>query len=101
MSIVDNVREPGKPGLSPGPARLIGLLAALAVSLGQIAVLATMMLGLSARLAAEAARHGAPLWWQETNDWLVWPVVVSFFLPLALVPGAFGWSFRQLVSPTV
>jgi hypothetical protein len=101
MSIVENARDPGEPVLTPRMAKTVGLLAALALAFAQIFVLTNLGHDLNLHLAAQAAAHGAALWWSESPGWLVWPVIVTMLLPMAVLPGAFGWRFRQLMPPTV
>ena len=101
MSIVENVRDPGEPVLSPGMAKAVGLLAAVGLAFAQIFVLINLGHDLDMHLARQAAAKGAALWWSESPSWLVWPVIVTIFLPITLLPGAFGWRFRQIIPPTV
>lgn len=101
MSIVEDVRDHREPVLSPAAAKAAGLLLALAMALGQIVVLMNVGQDLNGHLADQAAEAGSHLWWSDSPMWLVVPAIVTMFLPLSMIPGAFGWSWRQIMPPSV
>lgn len=101
MSIVENVGSRREPVLRPGVAKLVGLLIAPAMALSQIVVLMQVGHDLNGRLAEQAAEAGSRLWWSDSPMWIVVPTIVTMFLPLSMIPGAFGWRWRQIMPPSV